>query len=257
MGFIADQLRALFTNSSNNNPAAAAGARIPILNSNNQVVGSDSEENVAAAMAKKGVGGAVRYGNNVFIAVLETDGYYRFYLPEYFPASSVSKAVGVLVRDGDNHIIIAKDYAPSVLKWANSNVAGGTVYLGRTDAWKDHDGRAKTATVVNTLGENAPAAKFCADYYPSNVAEDQALFGKGRWWLPASGDLWMMYSHFNEINHALSLINGTLLVQEYHWSITETSASIAWYLNFGNGTFYGYYGKSSYSFRVRPVSAFY
>lgn len=255
MGLIADQLRALFTNSSNNNPAAAAGARIPILNSNNQVVGSDSEENVAAAMAKKGVGGAVRYGNNVFIATVESD-YYRFYLPEYYSTSKNSVAVGILVRDGDNHIIIAKDYAPTTLKWANSNVTGGTAALGRTDAWKDHDGRAKTATVVNTLGENAPAAKFCADYYPANMTEGHALFGKGRWWLPAGGDLWMMYSHFNEINHALSLINGTLLVQEYHWSIPENSASTAWYLTFSDGHF-GSSRKSTNSFRVRPVSAFY
>lgn len=256
MVLISDQLKALFTNSSNNNPVAASGARISILNSQNAVIGSDSVENVAAQLAKKGVGGAVRLGSNVLIAVLETDGYYRFYLPEYFPASSVSKAVGVLVRDGDNHIIIAKDYAPTTLKWANSNVAGGTAYLGRTDAWKDHDGRTKTATVVATLGENAPAAKFCADYYPSNVAENQAIFGKGRWWLPASGDLWIMYAHFNEINYALSLINGTLLVQEYHWSIAEHSAYDAWTRYFGGGHF-GNLNKSTYSFRVRPVSAFY
>lgn len=255
MGLIADQLKALFTNSSNNNPVAASGARVPILNSQNAVVGSDSVENVAAQLAKKGVGGAVRLGSNVFIATLESD-YPRFYLPEYYSTSKNNVAVGVLVRDGDNQIIIAKDYAPTVLKWANSNVAGGTANLGRTDAWKDHDGRTKTATVVSTLGENAPAAKFCADYYPANMAEANAFFGKGRWWMPAAGDLWMMYAHFNEINYALSLINGTQLVQEAHWSISEGSATNAWLLGFSNGKI-NYNYKSNFSLGVRPVSAFY
>ena len=255
MSYLKDQLKALFTNSTNNNPVAASGARIPILNSSNDPVGSDSVENVAAQLAKKGVGGAARLGNNVLICTIESN-YYRFYLPEYYSTSKNNVAVGVLVRDGDNHIIIAKDYAPTTLKWANSNVTGGTAALGRTDAWKDHDGRTKTATVVATLGENAPAAKFCADYYPSNMAEDDAFFGKGRWWMPAAGDLWMMYAHFNEINYALSLINGTLLVQDAHWSITEYSATYAWGLYFTYG-YFSYNYKSSNSFRVRPVSAFY
>jgi hypothetical protein len=81
------------------------------------------------------------------------------------------------------------------------------------------------------------------------------LFGKGRWWLPASGDLWMMYQHFNEINYALSLINGTLLVREAHWSITENSATSAWYLYFSYGYFSNF--NKDYTRRVRPVSAFY
>ena len=254
MGLITDQLKALFTNSSNNNPVAASGARVPILNSQNAVVGSDSVENVAAQLAKKGVGGAVRLGSNVFIATVE-DNFYRFYLPENYSMSKNNVAVGVLVRDGDNHIIIAKDYAPTTLKWANSNVDGGTAKLGRTDAWKDHDGRAKTATVVATLGENAPAAKFCADYYPANIAEDNAYYGKGRWWMPAVGDLWMMYAHFNEINYALSLINGTLLVQDAHWSITEFNATTAWHVSFSNGFFIN--GKGSNPRWIRPVSALY
>ena len=245
-------LRALFNKSS---AAAASGAAIPLLDDDGNVIGRDSIANVAAQMQKKGIDGAPRLGNSVFIATVESD-YYRFWLPEYFAASNAANAVGVMVKDGDNHIIIAKDYAPSTMNWATSNVTGGTAACGREAAMKDHDGRAKTATVVSTLGDNAPAAKFCANYYPSNMAENNQFFGKGRWWLPAAGDLWMMYQHFNEINYALSLINGTLLVRDAHWSITEYSTSNAWSLNFIYGSFY-YSTKSTYSFRVRPVSAFY
>ena len=229
--------------------------KIPFSDADGILKGQATPAQLAALLEKQRVDGAPRLGNSVFICTVESD-YFRFYHPEAFSASNVANAVGVMVKDGDNHIIIAKDYAPSTLKWATSDVAGGTAYLGREAAMKDHDGRTKTATVVNTLGDNAPAAKFCANYYPSNMTENNTLFGKGRWWLPASGDLWMMYQHFNEINYALSLINGTLLVREAHWSITEINATFAWGLYFSYGTFSGS-GKSNYSFRVRPVSAFY
>ena len=229
--------------------------KFPFADADGILKGQASAAQLAALLEKQRVDGAPRLGNSVFICTVESD-YYRFYHPEAFSASNAANAVGVMVKDGDNHIIIAKDYAPSTLQWATSNVAGGTAYLGREAAMKDHDGRTKTATVVNTLGDNAPAAKFCANYYPSNMTESNALFGKGRWWLPASGDLWIMYQHFNEINYALSLINGTLLVREAHWSITEASASGAWTLHFSGG-YFASYGYKEPTRRVRPVSAFY
>ena len=245
-------LRALFNR---NSAAAASGAAIPLLDANGNVIGSDSIANVAGQMQKKGIDGAPRLGNSVFIATVESD-YPRFWLPEYFAASNAANAVGVMVKDGDNHIVIAKDEAPNPMNWSTSNVSGGTAFLGREAAMKDHDGRAKTTTIVNTLGDNGLVAKYCQNYYPSNMAENNAFYGKGRWWGPASGDLWMMYQHFNEINYALSLINGTLLSRAPYWSITEGSATNAWGLNFGNGSFGGT-TKSTHSYRVRPVSAFY
>ena len=228
--------------------------KIPFSDADGILKGQATPAQLAALLEKQRVDGAPRLGNSVFICTVEDD-YYRFYHPEAFSSSKVANAVGVMVKDGDNHIIIAKDYAPSTLQWATSNVAGGTAYLGREAAMKDHDGRTKTATVVNTLGDNAPAAKFCANYYPSNMTENNGMFGKGRWWLPASGDLWMMYQHFNEINYALSLINGTLLVRDTHWSITEGHATIAWNLSFSHGSFLD--NTKEYTRRVRPVSAFY
>ena len=238
-----------------NSAAAASGAGVPILDAQGNVIGSDTFQNVAAQFALKGKDGQPRLGGSVFIATIESD-YYRFWLPEYFAASNAANAVGVVVKDGDNHIVIAKDEAPNKMNWATSNVTGGTTFCGREAAMKDHDGRAKTTTVVATLGDNAPFAKFCADYYPSNMAENNQFYGKGRWWAPAAGDLWMMYQHFNEINYALSLINGTPLARDAYWAITESNATNAWYLHFDIG-YFGYGYKSTNSYRVRPVSAFY
>ena len=191
--------------------------------------------------------------NNVFIVTVE-DTYVRCRKVNGFSASLVANAVGVMVMEGDNHIIISKDYAPSTMHWSTSNVSGGTANLSRADAFKDHDGKAKTATVVNTLGADGLMAKYCQDYYPSNLEESHDRFGKGKWFAPAAGDLWIMYKYLDEINHALSIINGELLVKEAHWSITEYSTSYAWGLNFSLGNF-STGNKSTYSSRVRPLSA--
>ena len=232
----------------------SSGHRIPFSDSNGLLKGQGTMQDLAGILEILRKDGAPRLGSSVFIATVESD-YPRFWLPEYFAASNAANAVGVMVKDGDNHIVIAKDEAPNPMNWSTSNVSGGTAFLGREAAMKDHDGRAKTTTIVNTLGDNGLVAKYCQNYYPSNMAENNAFYGKGRWWGPASGDLWMMYQHFNEINYALSLINGTPLSRTAYWSITEFSATYAWYLTFNNGNFNT--SKSTYSYRVRPVSAFY
>ena len=231
-----------------------SGHKIPFSDGNGILKGQGSMQDLQGILEKLRKDGAPRLGGSVFIATIE-DNYYRFWLPEYFAASNAANAVGVMVKDGDNHIIVAKDQAPTTLAWNPNKVTGGSENCGRTDAFKDHNGLAKTTTIVNTLGDNAPAAKFCANYYPSNMTESNEFFGKGRWWLPAAGDLWIMYQHFNEINYALSLINGTPLPRESHWSCTERSTTHAWYLYFNHGNFSSHYKDTTR--RVRPVSAFY
>ena len=229
-----------------------SGHRVPFSDSNGILKGQGTMQDLQGILEKIRKDGAPRLGDSVFIATVESD-YPRFWLPEYFAASNVANAVGVMVKDGDNYIIIAKDEAPSTLAWNADRQSGGSGNLGRADAFKDHNFMSKTTTVVNTLGDNAPAAKFCANYYPSNMAEGNALYGKGKWGLPAAGDLWIMYQHFNEINYALSLINGTPLARDAYWSITESSTANAWHLNFNIGNFNNY-GKDN-TRRVRPVSA--
>ena len=74
------------------------------------------------------------------------------------------------------------------------------------------------------------------------------------WYIPAIGELYMMYAMKSQINEALEYIGAELIKDAWYWSSTEYSARYAWYLNFGNGNF-NYY-KHNYSFRVRPVSEF-
>ena len=75
------------------------------------------------------------------------------------------------------------------------------------------------------------------------------------WYIPAIGELYVMYLMKNQINKALEYIGGTDLIKDtWYWSSTEYSAAGDWYLLFNNGYFSNYSKTNEYS--VRPVSAF-
>ena len=99
-----------------------------------------------------------------------------------------------------------------------------------------------------------PAAYYCLNYKK----------GGRNWYLPSSGELWMIYNHLEEIQNALSIVGGQKFVTIWdykdvpvYWSSTEYSATNAWCLDLdlGIGGFY-WRDKVSYSGKVRPVSNF-
>lgn len=74
------------------------------------------------------------------------------------------------------------------------------------------------------------------------------------WYIPAIGELYVMYLMKNQINNALEYIGAELIKDTLYWSSTEYSATYAWYLDFSDGYFSGY-GKANEG-SVRPVSTF-
>ena len=243
MGTFKDSLKKWFY--TQGTTAAAATSRIPLLDASGNPIGSDTPDNLFKKQPL--------FTANVGVAVYESD-YIRFYQPDK-ALSKASIAVGVWIQEGGKLIVVAKDQQAST-KWATSNVSGGTTAKGSEAAIADMDGRANTSTIITTLGDNAPAAKFCHEYYPSNVDAANALFGAGRWWLPSAGELWMIWSHLLEVNRILAQIGGTALNRsQWYWSSTETSATNAWFLSFSIGLFSNY--SKTGEFSVRPVSAFY
>lgn len=74
------------------------------------------------------------------------------------------------------------------------------------------------------------------------------------WYIPAIGELYVMYLMKNQINKALEYIGAELIKDTLYWSSTEYSDAYAWGLYFGNGNF-GIYSKAR-ELSVRPVSAF-
>lgn len=242
MGTFKDSLKKWFY--TQGTTAATATSRIPLLDASGNPIGSDTPDNL---FKKQPLLTA-----NVGVATLELN-YLRFYQPD-LASYKTSNAVGVWIQEGGKLIIVAKDQQAST-KWATSNVSGGTTQKGRESAIADMNGRANTSTIIATLGDNAHAAKFCREYYPSNVAANCSV-GAGYWWLPSAGELWMIWSHFIEVNHILAQIGGMALNKDqWYFSSTEGSAALAWSLHFSSGYFYNINKTGDYS--VRPVSAFY
>jgi len=244
MGTFKDSLKKWFY--TQGTTAAAATSRIPLLDASGNPIGSDTPDNLFKKQPL--------FTANVGVAVYESN-YLRFRQADE-AASKASVAVGVWICECGKLIIVAKDQQAST-KWATSNVTGGNTAKGREAAIADMAGRTNTSTIITTLGENAPAAKYCNEYYPSNVDSANAFVGAGRWWLPSAGELWMIWSHLLEVNRILAQIGGTALNRsERYWSSTEYSATGAWSLYFGDGSFDYNFGKTG-EFSVRPVSAFY
>lgn len=243
MGTFKDSLKKWFY--TQGTTAAAATSRIPLLDASGNPIGSDTPDNLFKKQPL--------FTANVGVAVYESN-YISFIQPDY-ALSKASIAVGVWIQEGGKLIIVAKDQQEST-KWAKSNVTGGTTAKGREAAIADMDGRANTSTIITTIGDNAPAAKFCHEYYPSNVDAANAFVGAGRWWLPSAGELWMIWSHLLEVNRILAQIGGTALNRsQAYLSSTEASAQTAWLLAFYIGFFSS--NNKTYDGSVRPVSAFY
>ena len=242
MGTFKDSLKKWFY--TQGTTAAAATSRIPLLDASGNPIGSDTPDNLFKKQPL--------FTANVGVAVYED--YPRFRQADE-AASKASIAVGVWICECGKLIVVAKDQQAKT-RWATSNVTGGNTAKGREDAIADMAGRTNTSTSITTLGKNAPAAKYCNEYYPSNVDSANAFVGAGRWWLPSAGELWMIWSHLLEVNRILAQIGGTALNRsQWYWSSTETSATDAWTLNFSHGYFNN--ANKMYEGSVLPVSAFY
>ena len=74
------------------------------------------------------------------------------------------------------------------------------------------------------------------------------------WYIPAIGELYVMYLMKNQINKALEYIGAALIKDTWYWSSTEGSATDAWLLSFSYG--YGSLNLKTLEPSVRPVSAF-
>ena len=89
------------------------------------------------------------------------------------------------------------------------------------------------------------AANCCRNY----------IFKHGKaGFLPAVGQLLVMYRLRSSINSALSLIGGTQLAGNYHWSSSQYDSTLAWYVSLGYGSV-NTYDKNS-TLHVRAICSF-
>ena len=157
--------------------------------------------------------------------------------------------VGILLIEDDHKIVVALEDSPENLTWSNGYGLINQPIEKLEDAQNDFNGEIYCRKLDSP---DFPAAYYCLNYKK----------GGRNWYLPSSGELWLIYNHLEEIQNALETVGGQKFdttwdegVPEY-WSSTENRDTSAWYLSLSGGILGSWSGKVSNSDKVRPVSKF-
>ena len=175
-------------------------------------------------------------------------------------------ADAVVVQHGSLRLCIALT-EPGAMKWGSVQNENSVGYQTSSD-WSLLDGKTRTAAVMASsyYKNDDPATyavAYCYKYSKSHTGDhggDVSIPAKS-WYLPATGELEIIRSHFETVNLALQRIKNAgkqsadLLQRATYWSSVEGSGDYAWFLGFDSGL-RGYGGKVDNSYRVRPVTAF-
>ena len=157
--------------------------------------------------------------------------------------------VGILFIEDDHKILIATEDAPENLTWSKKPKSVNQPIEELEDAESDFNGEMYCRKLDSP---DFPAAYYCKTYNK----------GGRNWYLPSSGELWLIYNHLEEIQNALSIVGGQKLVTTWnegipvYWSSTEGSATYAWALGLSNDYLSYWNSKVVLSCKVRPVSKF-
>ena len=163
--------------------------------------------------------------------------------------------IGV-VFDAENRKAIALESSER-MSWSTelSDVSGISNTTDMEKAKQDFNGKANTAAIKakNSNLSKYPAAKYAYDYTTPGTNE-------GDWYLPALGEMYMVYTNKDFLNYTLPLVGKNAMLSSNHWSSSEYSSKSAWDLHLSDGstTFKGNadFTKIKLQYYVRPVLAF-
>ena len=168
-------------------------------------------------------------------------------------------AIGVALVAGEHKFMIAKSNATdgtnTTLHWGKNlyqkdvagitNISSGADYIGEgkkygTDftTWStgpvvDFNGAANTAAIIAGYAEHGvsmDARDMCTVLNTFNTSDSY-----NDWYVPACGQLALMYLAKTDINAALAKIGGTALESGNYWSSSEYGAGYAWTVYFDDG----------------------
>ena len=168
-------------------------------------------------------------------------------------------AIGVALVAGEHKLMIAMNDATdgtyTTLYWGKNlykkdvagitNISSGADYIGEgkkygTDftTWStgpvvDFNGAANTAAIIagyTEHGVSMDARDMCTVLNTFNASDSY-----NDWYVPAAGQLALMYLAKTDINAALAKIGGTAFESDVYWSSSEYDASSAWSVDFFDG----------------------
>ena len=156
--------------------------------------------------------------------------------------------IGILLIEDGHKIVVATEDSPKKLIWSKKLKLVNQPIEELEDAESDFNGEYYCQKLDSP---DFPAAYYCLNYKKGNR----------KWYLPSSGELWLIYRHLEEVQTALSIVGGQKFITTWdkdvpvYWSSTEGSTPYAWRLHLDDG-YLNWNGKVSYSRKVRPISKF-
>lgn len=163
---------------------------------------------------------------------------------------SDKKPIGV-VFDCQKKLAIGIEESEEYWSTTDFDVSGLNNILSVIEALQDLDGKKNTSTVLaycKTNGYSCPAF----EYVNSHKTEGTKA---GDWYLPAMGELYIIYNNRDVLNKALEKIGGTNLgTSSFYWSSSEYSNGYAWGIDIFNRDVRK--GGRHGNYYVRPVLAF-
>lgn len=162
-----------------------------------------------------------------------------------------AEGVCVMKAGGEGFIIAKNDVSSSKIKGAidNRNVScftTTTVAIAETDM-NGYDNTNKFIQecqgITSSGVTGAPSAESCYNYiFPSGA----------NGYLPAMGELVLMYRVFNKIQSAMTLIGGEQFKADNYWSSTQYNMNANWYMPMSSGK--TSYTNRTYAHYVRAFS---
>ena len=123
-------------------------------------------------------------------------------------------------------------------------------YLTWTEgAISDFDGKGNTTVLVD---KSSNIKEMCDVLKKFNNANNKTIYGDNYgytdWYVPAYGQLALMYLNITEINQMLTKIGGTAFKDNYYWSSSEYNNLSAWSMTFNKYGFISYSQKNHSNF---------
>lgn len=209
--------------------------------------------------------------DGVYIGKIQKETWGIFMRCEAWQETSIgisrADADAVVVQHGGTRIGIALTEPSTGMKWGSVQNDSSVGYE-KSSNWSLLDGKTRTAAIMASsyYKNDDPATyavAYCYNYSKSHTGDpggDVSIPAKS-WYLPATGELEIIRSHFETINLALQRIknagtqNADLLQRTTYWSCVESSGNSANCLTFDGGV-RSIDNKVTFMDRVRPVTEF-
>ena len=155
--------------------------------------------------------------------------------------------IGIVVKDDELIFSIAINnmfWGPDI-----EDIPTMPNFTTAANAITDFAGKNNTATLIEHFGEDADPSNHAA-LYCYTLSPTGAESTKGKWYLPAAGELYTyVYGNYNKLSSSFSNLLSKSINYNY-WSSTEWSARYAWFVS-AQGNMSGFYTKYASNHNTR------